>query len=683
MAEQVQAILDRMVPALRDLMDKEVFTESEVKAIVERRRESEYLLRRRSARKADYLRYIEAERNLEKLRNLRNKKVLARKSEEEREERKRVEKEGGKYVKSKSSSSIGDASIVQHIHLLYTRAKRKWKDDLSFHIQHAEFAKEKKSFSMLSKIYAEALQMHPRNTSLWIEAASHEYFGFIVNTKNNAMSGGGSIKSARVMLQRGLRVNPAAQDLWLQSFCLELHYIQKLRGRRDHLQLGLKKSKIVEDSDASDDEDDKNSNLESFFEEAKLPRIIYKNAIKAVPSDVLFRVKFLEQCKLFPQTEIIVDEIMDSIEEDFGEHEEAWIARAKFAVDYETDGNKEIGFMKSRSAKDTNNDKDESKSRKRKQVDTDIAMRSDPFEVLKEATETIQTPKMFMETMNFVKAYTQHACAQEDINESMTMDTKRKILKAGTFMKRIIEKIVNNGITTPDLVVEVTSTLFELSMSSNALQYIENIMNSNEMCKTSAKCWIKYADVKAIVSADSSLSCKVLRRGHKVIPLHDPGHRQIISKLFMNLLSLASLSSSNAKEKELLSLYDKILLTSSRRKEDEEGINLPSLSLCFLKYLVTKSDLATATKVYKKLIFHSNYLHLSDKTSEEMYEMDTLFQTVIALEKINVREATGDKQKRRNLSLVYDAAHSFFSEHGYPRKADHFTKLKNKDLVQL
>ena len=67
MAEQVQAILDRMVPALRDLMDKEVFTESEVKAIVERRRESEYLLRRRSARKADYLRYIEAERNLEKL----------------------------------------------------------------------------------------------------------------------------------------------------------------------------------------------------------------------------------------------------------------------------------------------------------------------------------------------------------------------------------------------------------------------------------------------------------------------------------------------------------------------------------------------------------------------------------------------------------------------------------------
>ena len=151
MAEQVQAILDRMVPALRDLMDKEVFTESEVKAIVERRRESEYLLRRRSARKADYLRYIEAERNLEKLRNLRNKKVLARKNEEEREERKRVEKEGGKYVKPKSSSSIGDASIVQHIHLLYTRAKRKWKDDLSFHIQHAEFAKEKDKFSVIDK----------------------------------------------------------------------------------------------------------------------------------------------------------------------------------------------------------------------------------------------------------------------------------------------------------------------------------------------------------------------------------------------------------------------------------------------------------------------------------------------------------------------------------------------------
>ena len=132
---------------------------SEVTSIVERRRDSEYLLRRRVARAPDYARYIEAEKNLEKLRMLRNKKVIARKIAEERENHK---KNGGKEnepIKRGTSSSIGDAHIVQHIHLLYVRAKRKWKYDLKWHIQHAEFAKEAKSHAMLSKIYAEALQV--------------------------------------------------------------------------------------------------------------------------------------------------------------------------------------------------------------------------------------------------------------------------------------------------------------------------------------------------------------------------------------------------------------------------------------------------------------------------------------------------------------------------------------------
>lgn len=130
---------------------------SEVTSIVERRRDSEYLLRRRVARKTDFARYIEAEKNLEKLRMLRNKKVIARKIAEEREKQKKNGGEGP--VKRNTSSSIGDAHIVQHIHLLYVRAKRKWKQDLNWHIQHAEFAKEAKSHAMLGRIYAEALQV--------------------------------------------------------------------------------------------------------------------------------------------------------------------------------------------------------------------------------------------------------------------------------------------------------------------------------------------------------------------------------------------------------------------------------------------------------------------------------------------------------------------------------------------
>ena len=163
MAEQVQAVLDQMVPALRDFLDKGIFSEDEVKAIVTRRRESEYLLRRRSCRKSDYARYIDAEMNLEKLRVLRKKRVMAQKRAEERENKQKENPNGkeddNRKGSNKSESSVGDPSIVQLIHFLYVRAKRKWKHDLSWHLQHAEFSKEAKSFQMLGKIYAEALQV--------------------------------------------------------------------------------------------------------------------------------------------------------------------------------------------------------------------------------------------------------------------------------------------------------------------------------------------------------------------------------------------------------------------------------------------------------------------------------------------------------------------------------------------
>jgi hypothetical protein len=118
------------------------------------------------------------------LRKLRKKLVLTRKDAKEREERRnnnnneydknnqrnKKNKKGKNNddddeddKKGKSQGSIGDVSIVQNIHLLFARAKRKCQSDLTWHLQHAEFAKEAKSFLMLGRIYSEALQVR-----LWI-----------------------------------------------------------------------------------------------------------------------------------------------------------------------------------------------------------------------------------------------------------------------------------------------------------------------------------------------------------------------------------------------------------------------------------------------------------------------------------------------------------------------------------
>ena len=56
MADTVRYHMEAMVPELEDLQRKGYFTRAELKAIVKRREEFEYLLKRKAALKQDYLR---------------------------------------------------------------------------------------------------------------------------------------------------------------------------------------------------------------------------------------------------------------------------------------------------------------------------------------------------------------------------------------------------------------------------------------------------------------------------------------------------------------------------------------------------------------------------------------------------------------------------------------------------
>ena len=274
MAEQVQAVLDSMVAPLRDLLERNIFSQEEITAIVARRRESEYLLRRRTARKADYLRYLESEMQLERLRDLR--------------------------TNTKKKDSIGDVHIVQHVHFIFTRLLRKYKSDVSLYLEYIDFCKSTSSLKTLSKVYAQALQFHSRNVGLWIAAASHEFFAQA------------SVANARILLQRGIRVNPSSPELWLQYLSLELHHVQKLKGRREILQL---QQEETEDS-------------------LHIVTVVYDNAIQAIPQNVVFRLQCLDQCNQFPSTQALQTHIVETMARDFETNVQAWIARAAFASNH-------------------------------------------------------------------------------------------------------------------------------------------------------------------------------------------------------------------------------------------------------------------------------------------------------------------------------------------------------------
>ncbi|CAN0482178.1 unnamed protein product, partial [Laminaria digitata] len=225
----------------------------------------------------------------------------------------------------------------------------------------------------LGRLCARALQLHPRNAGLWIKAASWEFFD------------GGNASSARALMQRGLRINPTARNLWLQYFRLEFSYIKKLMGRREVLGLdgggggagggggrgggglgqqregmdipllegegeggqpnaepsfkAVQKATAEEEAAAGDTGDGArsspvmNATARSFYK-GSVPLAVFRAAVKAVPEDVEFRAGFLRCCAVdFPHVgREAAEAILGSIARDFPESCEAWEVRASYPL---------------------------------------------------------------------------------------------------------------------------------------------------------------------------------------------------------------------------------------------------------------------------------------------------------------------------------------------------------------
>ena len=73
------------------------------------------------------------------------------------------------------------------------------------------------------QVVTKALQLHPREPSLWVYAAAWEF----EHNRNAAAS--------RALMQRGLRMCPGSPGLWAEYFRMELLYAHTLRMRREVL----------------------------------------------------------------------------------------------------------------------------------------------------------------------------------------------------------------------------------------------------------------------------------------------------------------------------------------------------------------------------------------------------------------------------------------------------------------
>lgn len=107
-------------------------TQTEVRAIVARRREFEYMLRRHEARRLDFMRYAEYELNLESLRALRTKRVEGGGANSSHMSKKKKTKKG--------KAATADFCCVRLVRWIFDRAVMKFPGDVDIWLHYIDFA---------------------------------------------------------------------------------------------------------------------------------------------------------------------------------------------------------------------------------------------------------------------------------------------------------------------------------------------------------------------------------------------------------------------------------------------------------------------------------------------------------------------------------------------------------------
>eukprot|EP00985_Skeletonema_marinoi_P022360 scaffold14274_cov215-Skeletonema_marinoi.AAC.12 len=691
--EQVQSILERMVAPLKDLRDRGIFTQEEIHSIVQRRRSSEMTLQRRSGvRKSDYLRYIEEEVLLERLRKLRKQKVLLemrnkkREAQENDQEEEDDEEPGRRKKHAYQTSGPGDAHIVSHLHFIYQRTLKKFKYPIDVVLNYAQFARDFKSFHMMSRIYAEGLQHHPREEGLWIEAASFEFFGYVAQDYENGPQIGGetstvmgsSIQNARVLMQRGLRINGKnSQELWLQYFALELHYVQKLRGRREILELGLNKDglPLEDESEGSDEENDQGKRGVQLPSTLLLPsQIIFKNAIKAIPGNIEFRLRFVETCRMFPQTEQLEQYVMDSVTEDFGESVEGWVARISYAdegckqrASKRGTGNEDVGFLS------VDNEEDEGRPTKKARKEGDPALA-----LIDEALEAVPTPPMYLECARFLRMRIKTLLEGRDEDEiKYLLQPSENSVEAAQRHAEILDGIYlsanENKVSSTSLTLDNADFLLSIGLPAKAEQVLAAASRADIVDASLQLRWSQVSQrMEAAGMKPSSSSVSILRRALRNIPMHNRASYLMVLTELMNQIMITGPPSKPVDE-ELKALFQKMLLVaqgsefsarseSKNEETDDEEQNLAAVFLSYFRYTVLNNTSASRS-IYTSVLYHSNYgKKCSEMSAVEIQSMKLFYDACIQFEMTNKPSTSKEKNlHKRQLCKLYESAVSCFS----------------------
>ena len=148
-------------------------------------------------------------------------------------------------------ATISDYALVRRQFHIFERAVKKFKSDVGLWVQYIEVAKREKADALVGRIVARcvlhmvclgmtdcgdrAIQLHPKETGLYIMGASHELEQL-------------SVSGARTLLQRGIRMNGDSIDMWTEYVKMEMGFIERLRRRWEVLGIEMEEEGVLEGS---------------------------------------------------------------------------------------------------------------------------------------------------------------------------------------------------------------------------------------------------------------------------------------------------------------------------------------------------------------------------------------------------------------------------------------------------
>ncbi|KAL0220747.1 hypothetical protein RCL1_000601 [Eukaryota sp. TZLM3-RCL] len=192
MALLVQQQLELMAPELNDYRDKRIFSEHEIRTIIDRRSYHELSMRKRPPTKGDFLHAIRYELNLDESRQSRKKDLSL-------------------HV------CPSDFAITQRIFSLFHRATLRFSGDQTLWEAYISYCLRKGAFKRISYVFGKALALHPHSLSLWLLAAQFE------------LTVQHSPTAARAIYKNALLSNPLSTVLYEEWLKMEIFLLRSLK----------------------------------------------------------------------------------------------------------------------------------------------------------------------------------------------------------------------------------------------------------------------------------------------------------------------------------------------------------------------------------------------------------------------------------------------------------------------